>query len=175
MSVVGRVDDKRLFMFTKGAPEVVLGKCTREYVQGEAQALTEERRQVILASAHRMAKNALRVLGLASREAFESHKIGETDLIFAGLAGMMDPPREEAAEAVDRCRSAGITPVMITGDHPDTAKAIALSLGMMREGEQVLLGSSLDALSDADLAKAVETTSVYARVTAAHKLRIVMA
>ena len=175
MSVVGRVDDKRLFMFTKGAPEVVLGKCTREYVQGEAQALTEERRQVILASAHRMAKSALRVLGLASREAFESHKIGETDLIFAGLAGMMDPPREEAAEAVDRCRSAGITPVMITGDHPDTAKAIALSLGMMREGEQVLLGSSLDALSDADLAKAVETTSVYARVTAAHKLRIVMA
>ena len=175
MSVVARVDDKRLFMFTKGAPEVVLGKCTQEYIHGEVQALTEERRVVILASAHRMAQSSLRVLGLASREAFESHKIGETNLIFAGLAGMMDPPREEATEAVDRCRTAGIKPVMITGDHPDTAQAIALSLGIMREGEQVLLGSGLDALSDGDLAEAVKITSVYARVTAAHKLRIVMA
>lgn len=175
MSVVGRVDDKKLFMFTKGAPEVVLSKCTEEYIHGETQALTEPRRQEILASAHRMAKNSLRVLGLASREAFESHRLGETNLIFAGLAGMMDPPREEATEAVDRCRSAGIRPVMITGDHPDTARAIALSLGIMNEGEQVLLGSELDVLSDPDLAKAITKTSVYARVTAAHKLRIVRA
>ena len=173
MSVVARVDDKRLLMFTKGAPEVVLSKCTEEYIHGEPQALTGLRRQEILASAHRMAKNSLRVLGLASREAFESHRLGETNLIFAGLAGMMDPPREEATEAVKRCRSAGIKPVMITGDHPDTARAIAVSLGIMSEGEQALLGSELDVLSDPDLAEAVIKTPVYARVTAAHKLRIV--
>lgn len=173
MSVVAQVDEKKLFMFTKGAPEVVLGKCTEEYSHGTHQHLTELRRQEILASAHRMANHSLRVLGLASREAFESHRLGETNLVFAGLAGMMDPPREEAAEAVDRCRSAGIRPVMITGDHPDTARAIALSLGIMSEGEQVLLGSELDVLSDPDLAKAIIKTPVYARVTAAHKLRIV--
>lgn len=175
MSVVARVDNKKLVMFTKGAPEVVLGKCTQQYVRGDVQALTESRRQAILASAHRMAQRSLRVLGLASREAFESQKLEETDLIFAGLVGMMDPPREEAAEAVDRCRSAGIKPVMITGDHPDTATAIALNLGIMQEGEQVLLGSDLDVLSDADLAKKVSRTPVYARVAAAHKLRIVTA
>jgi Ca2+-transporting ATPase len=173
MSVVARVDDKRLFMFTKGAPEVIISKCTDEYVHGEPHALTEPRRQEILAAAHRMAKNSLRVLALASREAFETHRLGETNLIFAGLAGMMDPPREEAAEAVARCRSASIRPVMITGDHPDTARAIALRLGIMSEGERVLLGSELDMLSDPDLAKALIKTPVYARVTAAHKLRIV--
>lgn len=173
MSVVAQVDDKRLFMFTKGAPEVVLRKCTEEYIHGNRQALTEPRRQEILTSAHRMAKNSLRVLGLASREAVESHRVGETNLVFAGLAGMMDPPREEAAEAVSRCRSAGIRPVMITGDHPDTARAIAVSLGIMSEGEQALLGSELDLLSDPDLAQAIIKTPVYARVTAAHKLRIV--
>jgi len=175
MSVVARVDDKKLVMFTKGAPEVVLGKCTQEYIHADVQALTESRRQVILASAHCMGQRSLRVLGLASRQVFESEKLEETGLIFAGLAGMMDPPREEAAEAVNRCRSAGIMPVMITGDHPDTAKAIALRLGIIHEGGQVLLGSDLDALSDTDLAEKVPTTSVYARVAAAHKLRIVTA
>ena len=175
MSVVARVDDKKLFMFTKGAPEVVLAKCNQEYFHGEVRDLTEARREVILNSAHRMGERSLRVLGLASREALESHRFEETELIFAGLAGMMDPPREEAAVAVERCRAAGIKPVMITGDHPDTAKAIAVNLGIMRDGEQVLLGSELDRLSDTDLVEAVKTTSAYARVTAAHKLRIVMA
>ncbi|AFL87427.1 cation transport ATPase [Terriglobus roseus DSM 18391] len=175
MSVVARVDDTKLFMFTKGAPEVVLGKCTQEYVRGGLQLLTDDRREAIITAANQMAQRSLRVLGLASREAFESHKLGETNLVFAGLAGMMDPPREEAAEAVSRCRSAGIRPVMITGDHPDTARAIALSLGIMRVKEQVMLGSDLNLLDDAELGEAVLKTSVYARVTAAHKLRIVMA
>jgi len=175
MSVVARLEEQKLFMFTKGAPEVVLDKCTQELVLGEKQPLTEMRRQAVLATAHRMGQSSLRVLGLASREASESHRLGETNLVFLGLAGMMDPPREEAMEAVKRCRSAGIRPVMITGDHPDTAKAIALSLGMMQEDEQLLLGTDLNKLDDAELIEAVERTPVYARVTAAHKLRIVAA
>jgi Ca2+-transporting ATPase len=175
MSVVARIDEKRLSMFTKGAPEVVLAKCSREYFHGEVRTLTEPRRLAILDSANRMGQSSLRVIGLASREAFQSRRLGETNLIFAGLAGMMDPPREEAAVAVSQCLSAGIRPVMITGDHPDTARAIALDLGILRNGGQVLLGSDLDALSDVELAKIVAVTSVFARVTTAHKLRIVMA
>ena len=174
MSVVARIDEK-LFLFTKGAPEIVLAKCDQEYFHGEVRALTQASREVILNSAHRMGEKSLRVLGLASKEALEGHTFEETELIFAGLAGMMDPPREEAALAVERCRAAGIRPVMITGDHPDTAKAIAIQLGIMRDGEKVLLGSELDRLSDTDLVEAVKRTSAYARVTAAHKLRIVMA
>jgi Ca2+-transporting ATPase len=115
------------------------------------------------------------VLGLAYREAFEERKLGETNLIFAGLAGMMDPPREEAREAVGRCLTAGIRPVMITGDHPDTARAIAEDLRIMREGQRVVVGAELDQTGDAALAAEVEQVPVYARVTAAHKLRIVNA
>ncbi len=175
MSVVVRADDNRLFMYTKGAPEVVLGKCTAELVDNDARPITNERRHEILQSAHAMGERAMRVLGLAYREAFESQRRGEVDLIFAGLVGMMDPPREEAREAVRRCLTAGIRPVMITGDHPDTAKAIATNLGIMREGQRVMVGTELDNANDAQLAAEVEQIPVYARVTAAHKLRIVSA
>ena len=175
MSVVARDDDDRLFMYTKGAPEVVLGRCVSELRDGQVQPLTEARRSEILQSAHAMGERALRVLGLAYREASEQHRLGETNLIFAGLAGMMDPPRDEAREAVSRCLSAGIRPIMITGDHPDTAKAIALILRIMDNNQRVLVGAELDQMDDAILTREVERTSVYARVTAAHKLRIVKA
>jgi Ca2+-transporting ATPase len=176
MSVVARPGDGRqLFMYTKGAPEVVLGKCTRERAGGAERLLADGRRDEILDAAHAMAGRALRVLGLAYREAFEDRRQGEAELVFAGLAGMMDPPRAEARDAVDRCLRAGIRPVMITGDHPDTAAAIARDLGILREGQRVVVGAELDQADDAKLAAQVENIPAYARVTAAHKLRIVRA
>jgi Ca2+-transporting ATPase len=160
-------------MYTKGAPEVVLQKCVAELADGQERPLTDPRRAEILQTAHAMAERALRVLGLAYRKAFEDRKLGETDLIFAGLAGMIDPPRDEAREAVDRCLTAGIRPVMITGDHPDTARAIAESLHILRAGDRVVVGAELDKVRDADLAADVEKISVFARVTAAHKMKLV--
>jgi Ca2+-transporting ATPase len=175
MSVVARPGgDGQLYMYTKGAPEVVLHKCVRELADGGGEReLTDGRRAEILDDAHAMARRALRVLGLAFREADERRRIGETQLVFAGLAGMMDPPRDEAREAVGRCLTAGIKPVMITGDHPDTARAIAESLGILREGQRVVIGTELDQIDDERLNAAVEGIPVYARVTAAHKMRIV--
>jgi Ca2+-transporting ATPase len=176
MSVVARPGDgPQLFMNTKGAPEVVLGKCTRELFGGEARELTDARRGEVVDAANRMAGRALRVLGLAYREAFEDRKLGETRLVFAGLAGMMDPPRAEARTAVDRCLAAGIRPVMITGDHKDTAAAIARDLHILRDGQRVVVGTELDRLDDETLAAEAEQIPVYARVTAAHKLKIVSA
>ncbi|MDB5732815.1 MAG: cation transport ATPase, partial [Variovorax sp.] len=175
MSVVVRPVGGKLVMYTKGAPEVVLGKCTQEFYGGAVGPMTNARRGEILNAAHAMGDRALRVLGLAYRDAAADEDPTESELIFAGLAGMMDPPREEARAAVARCLSAGIRPVMITGDHPDTARAIAADLGIMREGERVLIGADLDRLGDAELAAETERVPVYARVTAAHKLRIVKA
>ena len=177
MSVVARPgDDGQLYMFTKGAPEVVLQKCTHELAgDGARRELSDARRAEILEEAHAMAGRALRVLGLAFREADERRRLGETQLVFAGLAGMMDPPRDEAREAVGRCLTAGIRPVMITGDHPDTARAIAGSLGMLREGQRVVLGTELDQIDDEALRSGVEQMPVYARVTAAHKMKIISA
>ncbi|MEX2121480.1 MAG: cation-translocating P-type ATPase [Pirellulales bacterium] len=174
MSVVVRGDGDRLVMYTKGAPEVVLGKCTRERYKDEDRPLNDARRSEVLRAAHDMGERALRVLGLAYRAVAE-HEPGETNLVFAGLAGMIDPPRDEARAAIGRCVSAGIRPVMITGDHPDTAKAIAEDLAILGEGQRVVTGNDLDRISDEDLTKEVEQISVYARVTAAHKLRIVKA
>jgi Ca2+-transporting ATPase len=175
MSVVARPgDDGQLYMYTKGAPEVVLHKCTLELVaDGAERELTVARRAEILEEAHAMAGRALRVLGVAFRKAYEHHKLGETQLVFAGLAGMMDPPRDEARDAVARCLTAGIKPVMITGDHPDTAKAIAESLGIVRTGQRVVIGAELDQIDDDRLRAGVEQIPVYARVTAAHKMRII--
>jgi Ca2+-transporting ATPase len=122
-----------------------------------------------------MAGRAMRVLGLAYRQAIDDHKLGETNLIFAGLVGMMDPLRDEARQAVGRCLTAGILPIMITGDHPNTARAIAQELQLMRPDQRVLVGTDLDSIDDDHLPDTVRNTAVYARVTAAHKLRIVTA
>ena len=162
--------------YTKGAPEAVLPLCTRQSGQdGDVPVDTDD----ILAAAERMAADGLRVLAFASREwpaapnplTVESV---ERDLCFLGLVGLMDPPRPEAKEAVELCCSAGITPVMITGDHPATALAIARRLGIGEDG-RVLTGQDLARMTDAELAEGVEQVRIYARVAPEQKIRIVKA
>jgi P-type Ca2+ transporter type 2C len=177
MSVVVRGPGGAVEMDTKGAPEVVLARCVAEGRGGGVMPLTVERRREILATNAEMASRALRVLALAYRPLPGDGRVleEEAELIFAGLVGMIDPPREEAKEAVSRCRRAGIRPVVITGDHPSTAQAIARELGIAADGDRVVTGRELDALSDDALAGEVERIPVYARVTAEHKLRVVRA
>ncbi len=178
MSVVVRGADDSATMYTKGAPEVILGLCNREWRHGRIEALTAARRKEILHAAADMAHRALRVLALADRHHPSRHHESvrrEHDLVFVGLVGMIDPPRGEVGAAVQTCRDAGIKPVMITGDHPATALAIARELGIARELDRVLTGHEIDALDDAQLASIVAGVSVYARVSAEHKLRIVRA
>ena len=177
MSVVTRADTDETVMHTKGAPEVILPLCDRELIEGEKVPLDEERRRQILDIAARMAEEALRVLALASRrdpvgaeEAWE-----ERGLVFAGLAGMIDPPREEAAEAVRRCRSAGIRPLMITGDHASTALAIAREVGIAGSGDEAMTGARLEGLAEREMMEVAGKVSVYARVSAEHKLLLVQA
>jgi P-type Ca2+ transporter type 2C len=176
MSVVARRSGG-LTIYTKGAPEVILSKCRAERRDGREEPLTRDRRDAILGAAAGMAERALRVLALAYRDDPPDGPAGsaEADLVFAGLAGMMDPPREEAKEAVRRCHDAGIRPVMITGDHPATALAVARELGIARPGDRVLTGGELERMSDDDLASVVDQVPVYARVAAEHKLRVVQA
>jgi P-type Ca2+ transporter type 2C len=177
MSVVVRRPVGDCVVYTKGAPEVVLGKCVAVRWNGQVLPLTESHRQAVQAAAGEMAGRALRVIGLAYREdADPAEGDGvERDLVFAGLAGMIDPPREEAKEAVTRCQEAGIRPVMITGDHPDTALAIARELGIAGPADRVVSGKQLEGTADAELRDVAAATAVYARVTAEHKLRIVKA
>lgn len=177
MSVVTAGPDGVPVLATKGAPEVVLSKCVAERRGGRVEPLTDARRGEIMAANAEMAGRALRVLALADRDLPDPTDDGsdEADLVFAGLVGMIDPPREEAREAVKKCRAAGITPVMITGDHPATALAIARELHVAEEGGRVVTGQELDALSDDDLRARVDRVSVYARVSAEHKIRVVRA
>ena len=182
MSVVVRAPDGGLLMYTKGAPEVVLASSSREQRAGAFVTLTDERRHEILRDAGALAADALRVLGLACRRLPEgvTAQFSETDLVFVGLVGMIDPPREEARTAVQRCREAGIRPVMITGDHPATALAIARELGIAErsgggDGANVITGRELEPLSDAELGARLDRTAVFARVSPEHKLRVVRA
>jgi Ca2+-transporting ATPase len=178
MSVVMRAPDGAAVMYMKGAPEVVLGTCVSELRDGTVVPLTGERRRAIARAIAELAGRALRVLGMAYRRHDDpgAGQYPEADLVFAGLVGMIDPPREEAKEAVRRCRAAGIRPVMITGDHPATALAVARELGIAAAtDEPALTGRELDELSDADLAARVDRIPVYARVSAEHKLRVVRA
>ena len=177
MSVVVRGTAGTPVMHTKGAPEVILAKCTTELRSGQAEPLTDARRDLIMKWNSEMASRALRVLALAYRDHSETHgtEYDESNLIFAGLVGMIDPPREEAKAAVQKCRAAGIRPVMITGDHPATALAIARELHIAAEDGRVVTGQELNDLSDDDLSAQVDRISVYARVSAEHKLRVVRA
>lgn len=168
---------ERLVALTKGAPDVLLTRCSHELVGSEARPLTDARRAEILTSNEALAADALRTLGVAFRSlpanaAFDESVEG--DLVFLGLIGMMDPPREEARVAVAKAKRAGIRPIMITGDHPKTAAVIAAELGVAAN-DRVIVGSALEAMSDDQLDRAVEETSVYARVNPEHKLRIVEA
>lgn len=175
MSVVVRESDRRT-MYSKGAPEAILARCRSEQREGNAVPLSDDRRKAIDAANSEMAQKAMRVLALAYRPVDASDDSpAEEQLVFLGLVGMIDPPREEVREAVKTCRAAGIRPVMITGDHPNTAMAIARELQIAGEGDEGVTGGQLDKTSDAELAERVERISVYARVSAEHKLRVVKA
>jgi Ca2+-transporting ATPase len=172
---------ERILVFTKGAPDMLLERCSQELVAKEPRPLTPDRREAILKANEELARKALRSLGVAFRslpvnnlKPDEVDGLVEQDLVFAGLIGMSDPPREEARDAVKRAKSAGIRPIMITGDHPVTAIVIATQLGIA-ENERVLTGSELEKLSDEVLDQIIRDVSVYARVSPEHKLRIVRA
>jgi len=172
---------ERLLVFTKGAPDVLLARCTRELVGEETRSLSEARRAEILRASEDLAGEALRTLGVAyrplPRDAIETIGMDESierDLVFAGVMGMMDPPRQEAKEAVRRAQAAGIRPMMITGDHPKTAAVIAVELGIVTDGRAVT-GAELEKMPEDALAQTVRDVGVYARVNPEHKLRIVKA
>lgn len=163
----------------KGAPETVLDFCGRIMRDGTEEPITSEDRQRALAAADEMAGQGLRVLALAWKEmdagaSLEREGV-ETDLIFLGLVGMMDPPREEAKDAIRICKAAGIKSVMITGDHKLTASAIGRELGILAEGGRVLEGTELEKMNDGELSDVIEEISIFARTTAEHKVRIVEA
>lgn len=163
---------------TKGAPDVLLGRCTRARVGMEIVALDEAMRARLLADVDTLTDAALRTIAVAYRPLApgEDHAAAEAlehDLVFVGTVGMIDPPREEAAVAIREARRAGIRVVMITGDHPKTAARIAADLGIVDAGSPALTGAGIDALDEAAFAETVRKTSVYARVAPAHKLRIV--
>jgi Ca2+-transporting ATPase len=159
--------------YAKGAPEVILGDCTRLLDGSGERALDDAERRELVAAARQMASEALRVLAVA-RRSNTTRETAERDLTFLGLIGMIDPPRPEAKRAVEKCRRAGITPVMITGDHPLTAEAIARELGILTDGRAVT-GAELESMDDAELERQIETIQVYSRVSPVHKLRIVTA
>ncbi len=176
MSVVVRNAGQRAAIYTKGAPELLVDRCAFEQCDGKITPLSPRRREEILRQSHEMADRALRVLALAYRDVDEElEKYGEQDLVFAGLVGMIDPPRQGARVAVAKCKSAGIRPVMITGDHPATALAVARQSGIAGEQDVVISGAQLDALSDEELSAKVDDLAVYARVSPEHKLRVVKA
>ncbi len=166
--------------YTKGAPDEVLKRCVSYYEDGQVLPLTEEKRSWILSQNKAMADKALRVLAAAKRDwtdrpADNSPAALEQELCFVGLTGMIDPVRPEVKAAIEECRSAGIRPVMITGDHKDTAVAIAKELGIITDASQAMTGAELDAYDDEQVKELVKNVGVYARVQPEHKVRIVSA
>lgn len=167
-------------VFAKGAPDVLLDQCSYVLWEDKVIPFTGTLKQKVMAANEGMAKSALRVLGFAYREVkgaerCESAEQAETNLIFVGLTGMIDPPRKEVRDAIVKCKKAGIKTIMITGDHQTTAEAIARQLGMLPTGGLAINGSQLAAMSDEQLDDRIEDIYVYARVSPEHKLRIVKA
>ncbi len=166
--------------YTKGAPDVIIGKCTHYVKDGVAVPMTEEYKQEILTANKTMADKALRVLACATKawgeepSSYEAEAL-ETALCFMGLCGMIDPVRPEVKDAIVQCRTAGIRPIMITGDHIDTAVAIAKELGIITDGTYAITGAKLNEMSDEEFEKEFKNISVYARVQPEHKTRIVNA
>lgn len=166
--------------FTKGAPDEVLRRCTKIWQGNQAVPMTKEQREQILAENKEMADQALRVLGAAQRiyderPASNAPEELEQDMTWIGMCGMIDPIRPEVKDAIEKCRSAGIRPIMITGDHKDTATAIARELGILKPGQMAITGAELDAIPDEVFAHDVRRYSVYARVQPENKVRIVNA
>ena len=180
MTTVHKAQDGKIVQFTKGAPDEIIKRCTKIWENGEIVELTQEKREKALATNKNMADRALRVLAASMKyldnepTEYEAEKV-ENDLCFIGLVGMIDPVRPEVKPAIDECRSAGIRPIMITGDHKDTAVAIAMQLGIIESADQAITGADLDQISDEEFETAVEKYSVYARVQPEHKTRIVNA
>ena len=170
----------KFVQYTKGGPDVVLARCTHYYENGVILPMTEEKRAQIMTTNKAMADKALRVLAAAMRNwdakpADNRPEFLEQELVFLGLTGMIDPVRPEVKAAIEECRSAGIRAVMITGDHKDTAVAIAKELGIITDASEAITGAELDAISDEDIAEFVKKYGVYARVQPEHKVRIVQA
>lgn len=174
MTVVLRTGDEYITI-TKGAPQYVLKRCTHYIGEGNPSLLTPQKARLITAANDDMAEGGLRVIGVAIKKSSAPTGEAESELCFMGLLGLEDPPRKEAQAAVKKCREAGITPVMITGDQLITAKVIAKRLGIFEPGDLALTGSELDALSEEEFKARVKTVKVYARVTPEHKMRIVKA
>jgi len=180
MTTIHKAPDGKLFAYVKGAPEIILGRSTHIIKNGQVKKLSAKDRKTVLETNEKMASDALRVLGVAYKEMSTStpenidEDSAEENLVFVGLSGMIDPPRDEAKEANLKCQKAGIKTVMITGDHKLTALAIAKELGMLKS-DVVLTGAELDNMNDEEFEKIVEDVAVYARVSPEHKLRIVKA
>lgn len=178
MTTIHRVNEENT-AYIKGAPDVILDHCKYISINGQVKDITGEDRKKILDVNHKMASKALRVLGFAYKSLAEKYtpesEIVEKNLIFVGLQAMIDPPREEVRESIIKCRSAGISTVVITGDHKLTAIAITKELGLFKEGDKALSGEELDKLSDDELDEIVESIVICARVSPEHKVRILNA
>ncbi len=178
MTTVHKSQDGKIFAYVKGAPETIIERCDRVFKDGKTTELTIREKKHILGKNEKMAREALRVLAVGYKELSSTTSENldeedlEKDLVFLGLAGMIDPPREEAKEANRLCQQAGIKTVMITGDHKLTAVAIAKELGMLKS-DVVLTGAELDNMNDEEFERVVEDVAVYARVSPEHKIRIV--
>lgn len=170
----------KIVSFTKGAPDIIMDKCSHISIDGQALDFDAELRKDIMDMNSKFSKDALRVLAFAYKEypslpeTIESKQV-ESDMTFVGLVGMIDPARPEAKEAIAKCKEAGIQTIMITGDYKETAFAIAKELGLAEKESQAIMGSELDSLNDAELQERVKTTKVFARVSPDHKVRIVEA
>lgn len=180
MTTVNRMGEKETRVNVKGGLDEVLSVCDRIIIQGEVRKISKDDLEKIREANERMANSALRVLAMAYKDCHEAPQqvtIGqiENDLIFTGLLGMIDPARPEVVDAVAKCNTAGIRPVMITGDHKSTALAIAREIGIYRDGDVAITGAELEKLSNEELAESVGRFSVYARVAPEHKVRIVKA
>ena len=180
MSTVHKTENEEIIQFTKGAPDEILKICTTAIVNGKEVRLTDELKNDILKANKNMADKALRVLAVATKrlpgvpDSYEANHL-ENDLCFIGMVGMIDPVRPEVKSAIDKCRLAGIRPIMITGDHKDTAVAIATELGIISDSSEAITGAELDDISESEFEKLVDKYSVYARVQPEHKTRIVNA
>lgn len=179
MSTIHKTADG-ILQFTKGAPDEILKHCTRIFKNGEVSPLTDADRDAVLKKNKEFADRALRVLACGYKQLScvpedQSPDKIENELVFCGLVGMIDPVRPEVKAAIEECRGAGIRPIMITGDHKDTAVAIALELGIIKDKSEAITGAELDDISDEDFKEKVTQYSVYARVQPEHKVRIVNA
>jgi Ca2+-transporting ATPase len=179
MTTIHQMENSQRIAFMKGAPELVLERCSHILENGGVKELSAAQKASIQKINEEMASNALRVLGMAYRElpdgiAYTEDAV-ESNMVFLGLGGMIDPPREEAVQAIQVCKQVKIKPIMVTGDHRLTAVAIAKEMGIYREGDKVLTGEELEKLSDDEFKRVVDKITVYARVSPMDKLKIVTA